>query len=1128
MSQHPQKKPMEYAPYPPAMQAPKSSLAPTPHYSASQFLRDAGGPAVKITTEAKNSDILLSPEKSYNSERMAPTHDSQIQIFPFSKDMLACINCVTPMEQRLHHQQQTESITKNRKGPIMLELRQVEFADTDNDFFTTKTIGYSRGNPSLGTSVASTCLDLPVVKTYSSNNNSRISAATGLSTGMLCIHSFGDTPDEEGLFSSSIEYFHTPRRQATASSVAWRSTNYNHVAIGLLGGSGLAQSQGTGQRRGGGGIRASGGDREFCCLIWDIEKQQSTAKQRSSTPLTKLSHNSQVASLAWMMDGQTLAVGGQSRTIQLYDMRVSGTNVPPISAQAHNFGVDGIEVDPYRQYLMATFCRSVGEPVKLWDIRRMESPLGEIKVGSANTTSTTTNSSLEIKEQGRVEVIKWGRIEPGILSVAMNDCIQDYDTKSGSRPVLVRESYVRKGSRIRDFALYPRIEKEVDAKIEDSKEEYEVNQSVQLLDKLHSRRMLTVLEDRNIYDMAKHNYSPIGISYRDGRVAHSLGTTLFMSSTTAGLTAMESSAMTYNEDISATMMRRARCVRAARYSMDTASNIKMLTEDIASGEPTNASLKDTFSLLRLWTWIDRVESLCNDEEMDDTFDWQAKGLMEAGVWQLLDFHTDISTTDKVTFSETLVCNVYDSPIRRMALTSCGWAGKFDLSNILAECEALGEYERSAALAVWHGDIGAAVQALQRASEIVRLDVKADENKSNQVLRNPRYAETLDLIAMCIAGFGSNVGAPSHVWQVACSTLLTREDLVATEANNTKVAYLRALCEFLLKVGSSEVSDQILGNKELSLSDRVAFACRFLEGKDLKAFLAKCIDVCQSTGDIEGLVVSGLSKDGIKILQSFVDRHADIQTAALVVSRSVLPPDWTYERRSCIEWVESYRSLLNTWQMWQSRAMFDVDRAEALRNMKVKTEGMAVGGGQKAVSFQSRRLPNPNRRQGPRSTDPDLAIIPAQLDARCNYCSAPLGLRQGATSQWLSKMKPVLSCCPNCRKPLPRCAICLLPLGCLNPYMELTRDRSRSGPRGNPTLASPDDLSSLANLPFAEWFTWCMRCKHGGHAHHLVGWFSNHETCPVSGCDCKCQFDGIQKLNRPALTQNSLVPSSPKD
>lgn len=32
----------------------------------------------------------------------------------------------------------------------------------------------------------------------------------------------------------------------------------------------------------------------------------------------------------------------------------------------------------------------------------------------------------------------------------------------------------------------------------------------------------------------------------------------------------------------------------------------------------------------------------------------------------------------------------------------------------------------------------------------------------------------------------------------------------------------------------------------------------------------------------------------------------------------------------------------------------------------------------------------------------------------------------------------------------------------------------------------------------------------------MGWFANHYTCPLSNFDCRCQFDGIQKLTRPAL------------
>lgn len=531
----------------------------------------------------------------------------------------------------------------------------------------------------------------------------------------------------------------------------------------------------------------------------------------------------------------------------------------------------------------------------------------------------------------------------------------------------------------------------------------------------------------------------------------------------------------------------------------------MLSEDIPSGTAVSKELLlSKLSLLRLWGWIDRMEALSAEPiEIDGEISPHAQSLLDAGIVQLFN-GDETSQRDKVVFSDTLACNVYHSPSRVLALTSCGWAGKFSLDIVLAECEALGEYERSAALAVWHGDIGAAVEALQRSSEAVR-DHLLGKKILNSSFVTSEYAETLDLIAMCVAGFGGTKSTQTSVWRNACSKLLQRGDLYNPHSKSSRTVYLRALCDFLLNTGFEKGFDYILDNEYLAYVDRIAFACRFLDRKQLRAYLIKCLEKCQQVGNIEGLVITGLSKDGIKILQAFVDHTSDVQTAALVVSRVLLPPDWTEERKVCAEWVETYRGLLNTWQMWQSRALFDVDRSETLRRLKTKGNDPNA----------HRRMQN--RRQGTRVADGEgLISIPAALDARCNYCSSPLGLKrhEANANQWLSKMKPVLSCCPQCRKPLPRCAICLLSLGTLNPYMQLTRERSRPIPRSG-TGNSQDDLGAL---PLAEWFTWCMNCKHGGHAHHLVGWFANHETCPVSGCECHCQFDGIKKLSRPALAQ----------
>lgn len=294
------------------------------------------------------------------------------------------------------------------------------------------------------------------------------------------------------------------------------------------------------------------------------------------------------------------------------------------------------------------------------------------------------------------------------------------------------------------------------------------------------------------------------------------------------------------------------------------------------------------------------------------------------------------------------------------MASCGWAGKADLTKILAECEAQGEYERSAALAVWHGDIGAAVDATQRGADYVRLKLASVDGAPLEDARMTlNYAETLALVSVSIAGFrgGDSESTQSGIWRRSCTSLLQRPELSTdSPATAGRAAYLRCTLRFLLSIGITTNYQEVLGDSTLSLCDRVAFACRFFERNELKKSLEKWVTESKEEGNLEGLTITGLSKDGISILQSYVDQFADVQTATLVTSRVIFPVDWTAERRVCAEWLEAYRSLLNIWQMWQSRAIFDVDRAELLRHVKTRqlmAAGPNTGGGNKLIGGLSR-------------------------------------------------------------------------------------------------------------------------------------------------------------------------------
>ena len=236
--------------------------------------------------------------------------------------------------------------------------------------------------------------------------------------------------------------------------------------------------------------------------------------------------------------------------------------------------------------------------------------------------------------------------------------------------------------------------------------------------------------------MAKDTNAPLAISRRDGRLVHAMGPHLFMGASSEGASAMEriikrneAGEAQEEEDISATMMRRARCLQTNPYSMNPERNIKLISQEVANEDLYSQSNKPLLgysnrTLLRLWGWIERVESL-SFQDVDDNDDdpRMIRDTLNAGVLQLLNFQRDDVNKEQMMYSETLAWNVYESPARRAALSSCGWAGKFDLSIVMAECEALGEYERSAALAVWHEDMGAAVEALQRASEAIHVQAR---------------------------------------------------------------------------------------------------------------------------------------------------------------------------------------------------------------------------------------------------------------------------------------------------------------------------------------------------------------------------------------------------------------------
>lgn len=495
------------------------------------------------------------------------------------------------------------------------------------------------------------------------------------------------------------------------------------------------------------------------------------------------------------------------------------------------------------------------------------------------------------------------------------------------------------------------------------------------------------------------------------------------------------------------------------------------------------------------------------------------------------------------------------------------SGRHELRAILAKCESDGDFTRAAALAVFHGDLNAAVSLLQKGA----LWLSQLQSAPEASVTTSHTPDVLQLVAMAVAGYSGVATNPSgqSLWVTMCQQLLRRDEILSTRSPR----YLHALLSFLCTAssassgnGNANVGRQpqslprrtgtnsarrswgsvdglsvltsgfrtagvgqyaaILGDTTLALSDRIAFACRYLSADDLRAFVAQHEDECEQVGRLEGLILSGLNATGIRILQTYVDTTGDIQTLALLAAR--LPSSFVEQTPPLGNWIVIYQDLLNQWQLFHERARLDVGRS--------RLEDVLNG----FANFA--RDPDAEELHAELSAPSSLSV-PPQLYVRCNFCNAALSLsnllRQGGShSSWLNRAKPKLTCCPSCRKPLPQCALCLLPFGSLNPYFELAHRRSKllsdavnnavgSAPDSGLVIEEPsggklenENLAQLSSIPFVEWFTWCQACKHGGHAHHVAEWFATHSACPVTDCSCKCQhLDLPIMLNK---RQNEII------
>jgi len=105
-------------------------------------------------------------------------------------------------------------------------------------------------------------------------------------------------------------------------------------------------------------------------------------------------------------------------------------------------------------------------------------------------------------------------------------------------------------------------------------------------------------------------------------------------------------------------------------------------------------------------------------------------------------------------------------------------------------------------------------------------------------------------------------------------------------------------------------DDILFDTKLTLRDRIAFASRYLSDTHFTQFLGVLKEIAVSRGLLEGVLLTGLTLDGVALFQSYINRTCDIQTAVLVMSH-VVPSRFNDQRvSSWVQWCVPITQSIN--------------------------------------------------------------------------------------------------------------------------------------------------------------------------------------------------------------------------
>lgn len=254
--------------------------------------------------------------------------------------------------------------------------------------------------------------------------------------------------------------------------------------------------------------------------------------------------------------------------------------------------------------------------------------------------------------------------------------------------------------------------------------------------------------------------------------------------------------------------------------------------------------------------------------------------------------------------------------------------------------------------------------------------------------NDAYIQVVNLVVVCLAGYtftpatssSAQATSPPSIspsW-VAMNRLLVAK-IQQFLPSRRSAAYLAASLLFLSSgeeqpqstTTSSAAYKEILDSEGILLEDRIAFAVSYLSISSCTRWLEQRKNLCISSSQLDGLLLTGFGKDGMELLQQHLDLYGDIQVVSLLASRLIdaasfepsaslpsttstslaaLPPKPTREWI----WLHEYRQLLNRAELFVERATLDVALNKRCQTKKALTSSISLGGSTSGIIFSGGR------------------------------------------------------------------------------------------------------------------------------------------------------------------------------